>query len=165
MELNRIEKPVGANRKTKRVGRGTGSGHGTTACRGSKGQRCRAGYSSKPYWEGGQMPLYRGLGKSGFTNIFKKKYEILNLDDLERLGLDKIDINILKEKKLVSCGARRLKILGRGKLTRAIEISAHKASKSALKAVEAAKGKIVIIEEKKFLREARVVKKNVEEKK
>jgi len=165
MELNKIERPDGSNKRAKRVGRGTGSGHGTTSCRGNKGQKCRAGYRAKPYWEGGQMPLYRILGKSGFKNIFKKEYEILNLDELEKLGLEKIDINILKGKKLVPGGASRLKVLGRGKLTRSIEIHAHKASKSAVKAIESASGKIVIIPEKKFLRAGKKKEKNVEEKK
>ena len=152
MELNQIVKPPAAVKKRKKIGRGTGSGHGTTSCRGNKGQKSRAGYSAKPCWEGGQMPLYRILAKSGFKNRFKKEFEILNLDDLERLGIEKIDIEVLKEKKLVSRSSRRLKILGRGKLTKSVEIHAHGASQSAVKAVEKAKGKIVIVAEKKFER-------------
>ncbi len=153
MELSQIIRPESANKKTKRIGRGTGSGHGTTSCRGTKGQRARSGYSAKPFWEGGQMPIYRILGKSGFVNIFKKEYYILNLDEIERLGLEKVDLETLKEKKLIANSVERIKVLGRGTLTKSIEVTAHKVSKSATEAIEKINGKVNIIPEKKFLRQ------------
>lgn len=148
MELNNISRKKGANRTTKRLGRGTGSGTGKTSGKGHKGHRARAGYHAKPFFEGGQMPLYRVLGKSGFTNLFKKSYMLLNLDDLERLGWEKVDLPTLKEKKLVSKQIERLKILGRGSLSKAVEVHAHKASKTAMEAIEKAKGKLVIVPER-----------------
>lgn len=162
MNLDNLIKPKGANRNKKRLGRGIGSGHGKTACRGHKGQKARAGYKALPAWEGGQMPLYRVLGKSGFTNIFKKHYEILNLDDIEKLGLAKIDISVLQELGLVSSTSIRLKVLGRGALSKPVEVTAHKVSKTAKEAIEKLNGKINIVEEKKFLR---IKKKKAEAKK
>jgi large subunit ribosomal protein L15 len=164
MDLSSITRPKGANKRNKRVGRGTGSGHGTTSCRGDKGQKARAGYKALPHWEGGQMPLYRILGKSGFTNIFKKSYEVFNLKDLESLGLDKIDLESLKEKKIVSKRAIRLKILGTGTIAKSLEVHAHKVSKSAKEAIEKAKGSVTLVPEKKFLRIRNRKRKNKETK-
>ena len=83
MELNNIKSPRGARKKPKRLGRGRGSGHGKTAGRGTKGQRSRSGSKSSRGYEGGQMPLQRRIPKRGFTNIFRKEYEVVNV---ERLG-------------------------------------------------------------------------------
>jgi large subunit ribosomal protein L15 len=152
MDLSKIVRPKGANRDNKRVGRGTGSGHGTTACRGSKGQKCRAGYSAKPHWEGGQMPLYRVLGKSGFKNIWKKDYAIINLDDIEKFGLEKVDLETLKSKGLATKQSTRVKVLARGELKKAVEVNAHKVSKKAAELIEKTGGKVNIIPEKKFVR-------------
>src|SRR5580704_16229120 len=81
--IHNIGAPEGANKRKKRVGRGPGSGHGKTSCRGNKGQKSRSGYSSRPGFEGGQMPLQRRLPKRGFTNIFKKIWVEVNLADLD----------------------------------------------------------------------------------
>ena len=152
MDLSKIRRPKSFNRQPKRVGRGTGSGHGTTSCRGNKGQKCRAGYSAKPHWEGGQMPLYRVLAKSGFVNIFKKEYAVVNLDDIEKFNLDKVDIETLKAKGLAKKSLTRVKVLARGEIKRAVEVHAHKVSKKAAEAIEKASGKVNIIPEKKYLR-------------
>ena len=82
MKLHEIQAPPGANKRTKRVGRGPGSGHGKTSTRGHKGQKARSGGGVRPGFEGGQMPLQRRLPKRGFTNIFKKEYAIVNIQDL-----------------------------------------------------------------------------------
>ncbi|MCK4417475.1 MAG: 50S ribosomal protein L15, partial [Candidatus Latescibacteria bacterium] len=84
MNLNELRYVSGAVKKSKRVGRGPGSGHGKTACRGHKGQNARSGGGVKPWFEGGQMPLQRRVPKRGFTNIFRKQYQIVNLSDISR---------------------------------------------------------------------------------
>ncbi len=145
MLLSNLQRPKGANKNKKRVGRGIGSGHATTACRGGKGHTARSGYKSKPGFEGGQMPLYRALGKSGFTNIFKKQYFILNLSDIERLTLDKVNLSILKERKLIPKHVQYLKILGNGTLSKAVEVEAHKISKKANEVILVNKGKVIIL--------------------
>ena len=88
MELNSIKPPRGARKKRKRVGRGRSSGHGKTACRGTKGQRSRAGRKSARGFEGGQMPLQRRVPKRGFTNIFRKEYEVVNIERLNSFEKD-----------------------------------------------------------------------------
>ena len=141
------------NLKTKkiRVGRGIGSGKGKTSGRGVKGQKSRSGVAIKSF-EGGQMPLYRRLPKRGFKSFSKKDTAILNLSNIQKLLeqnkyklKDVINLKILKEKKLVNKKFIKLKILGTGDLKKNIEISAHFASKSALKKIEKAGGKLSIV--------------------
>ena len=84
MKINELSPAEGSRKKRKRVGRGPGSGHGKTCCRGHKGQKSRSGGTVRPGFEGGQMPLHRRLPKRGFTNIFRKEYAILNVEDLNR---------------------------------------------------------------------------------
>ena len=148
MQLNSLIKN---NRKKIRVGRGIGSGKGKTSSRGHKGQKSRSGVAIKSF-EGGQMPLYRRLPKRGFKSINKNLTAILNLSKIQTI-IDKsknniknsLDLDILKEKKLLSKKFLKLKILGTGEIKNNIEISAHFASKQALAKIEKAGGKISII--------------------
>ena len=148
MELNNLVKN---NKKKIRVGRGIGSGKGKTSSRGHKGQKSRSGVAIKSF-EGGQMPLYRRLPKRGFKSLIDRKTAILNLSKIQNI-IDKskndikskLDLKILKEKKLVNKKFLKLKILGTGEIKKNIEISAHFASKQALSKIEKAGGKISII--------------------
>jgi large subunit ribosomal protein L15 len=148
MELNSLVKN---NKKKIRVGRGIGSGKGKTSSRGHKGQKSRSGVAIKSF-EGGQMPLYRRLPKRGFKSFKKNNTAILNLSKIQNI-LDKykndikkvIDLNILKEKKLINKNYLKLKILGSGEIKKDIEITAHFASKQALTKIEKAGGKLSII--------------------
>ena len=148
MELNSLVKN---NKKKIRVGRGIGSGRGKTSSRGHKGQKSRSGVAIKSF-EGGQMPLYRRLPKRGFKTLKKDNTAILNLSKIQSM-IDKvknnlksnIDLKILKEKNLVNKKYLKLKILGTGEIKKNIEISAHFASKQALKKIEKVGGKISII--------------------
>ena len=148
MELNSLVKN---NKKKIRVGRGIGSGKGKTSSRGHKGQKSRSGVAIKSF-EGGQMPLYRRLPKRGFKSFKKNNTAILNLSKIQNI-LDKykndikkvIDLNILKEKKLINKNYLKLKILGSGEIKKDIEITAHFASKQALTKIEKAGGKLNII--------------------
>jgi large subunit ribosomal protein L15 len=148
MELNSLIKN---NKKKIRVGRGIGSGKGKTSSRGHKGQKSRSGVAIKSF-EGGQMPLYRRLPKRGFKSLNKVPTAILNLSKIQSLMEKKsndikstLDIKILKDKKLINNKYLKLKILGSGEIKKNIEISAHFASKQALKKIEKAGGKINII--------------------
>ena len=148
MQLNNLIKN---NRKKIRVGRGIGSGKGKTSSRGHKGQKSRSGVAIKSF-EGGQMPLYRRLPKRGFKSINKNLTAILNLSKIQTIInksknniKNSLDLDILKEKKLLSKKYLKLKILGTGEIKNNIEISAHFASKQALSKIEKAGGKISII--------------------
>ena len=123
-------------KKFKRVGRGTGSGHGKTACRGHKGQKSRAGGTKGRRFEGGQTPLYRRLPKMrGFKNaLFKKEYKVLNLSDLANRGAE---ITFADSKDM-------FKILGNGEIKKALKITAHAFSKSAKEKIEKAGGSVVV---------------------
>ena len=148
MELNSLTKN---NIKKIRVGRGIGSGRGKTSSRGHKGQKSRSGVAIKSF-EGGQMPLYRRLPKRGFKSLSYNSIAILNLSKIQNIIdksksniKNKIDLKILKEKKLVKKNVLKLKILGSGEIKKNIEISAHYASKQALSKIEKAGGTINII--------------------
>ena len=148
MQLNSLVKN---NKKKIRVGRGIGSGKGKTSARGHKGQKSRSGVAIKSF-EGGQMPLFRRLPKRGFKSLAKNYTAILNLSKIQKI-LDKtsnnikknLDLNTLKEKKLINKKYLKLKILGSGDIKNSIEISANFASKQALTKIEKAGGKINII--------------------
>lgn len=145
LKLNNIGAPKGANRDKKRRGRGPGSGQGKTGGRGHKGQKARSGGGIPAWFEGGQMPLNRRLPKRGFTNIFKKVYQLVNLDDLEsRVEAGKVDGEALALAGLVKYADRPIKLLGRGKVEKAFQIEVAKASKSAVAAVEAAGGSVTV---------------------
>ena len=144
LKLNNLGAPKGAHRDKKRVGRGPGSGTGKTAGRGHKGQNSRSGGGVPPWFEGGQMPLNRRLPKRGFTNIFKKTFQLVNLDDLEARFEAGAAVNgeTLQECGLIKYSDRPIKLLGRGKVEKSFQIEVAKASKSAVAAVEAAGGSV-----------------------
>ena len=146
MKLHEIKPAEGARRSRKRVGRGPGSGHGKTSCRGHKGQKSRTGYSSKPGFEGGQMPLHRRLPKRGFVNIFRKEYRTVNVEKLN--GLEKgstVTPDSLQGAGLLKKGRADIKILGHGELKVKLTVQAHKFTKSAVQKIEAAGGKAEVI--------------------
>ena len=147
MKLNELRDNPGAAKKAKRVGRGPGSGKGKTAGRGIKGQKSRSGVAINGY-EGGQMPLYQRLPKRGFTNIFKKHYQLVNLDQLEKRFEAGQSVNgeTLAEAGLVKHAARPIKLLGRGELSKQLTIEVDRASQTAVKAVEAAGGSVTVKE-------------------
>ncbi len=147
MNLSSLRPPAGSTKKRKRVGRGPGSGHGKTSGRGEKGQKSRTGYSRRPGFEGGQMPLVRRVPKRGFTNIFRKEFALVNLERLEGLEGNEFTPVTLLERGVIGSLRDGLKILAEGEITRAINVSAHKISQAAQKKIEAAGGKVTLIEE------------------
>jgi large subunit ribosomal protein L15 len=141
MELSNLKPKKGARHAKKRVGRGPGSGHGKTSARGEKGQKSRSGFSRQPGFEGGQMPLHRRLPKRGFTNIFKKEYAVVNLADLEKFEAGStVDEASLRKAGLVKGRNDGVKVLGNGKLSKKLTVSATKFSETARKAIEGAGG-------------------------
>ncbi|RMG01152.1 MAG: 50S ribosomal protein L15 [Nitrospirae bacterium] len=147
MNIHELKPAPGSRKRNKRVGRGPGSGHGKTSCKGHKGQKSRSGGTKGPGFEGGQMPLQRRLPKRGFSNQpFKKEYAIVNIDRLNALeGVESITPEVLIERGVISRLKDGLKVLGRGELKRAITVKAHAFSESALKKIEAAGGKAEVI--------------------
>jgi len=146
IHIGTLRAPAGANKRSKRIGQGMGSGHGKTATRGSKGQRSRAGMRMRPGFEGGQMPLQRRLPKRGFTNIFRKHFAIVNLSDLEDFKPEeKITPELLIARGLVKGLGEGLKVLGDGELKAPLHISAHLFSKSAREKIEKAGGKAEVL--------------------
>lgn len=146
MDLNNLKPAAGSTKTNKRVGRGQGSGRGGTSTRGHKGAQSRSGYSRKVGFEGGQMPLQRRLPKFGFTNINRVEFKGINLSTLEEIAtknnLKSITVETLIEAGFVSKNAK-VKILGNGTLSVALEVTAHAFSKSAAAAIEAKEGKAV----------------------
>lgn len=147
MKLNTIKPAYGATQTRKRVGRGPGSGIGKTSGRGEKGQKARSGYSRKPGFEGGQLPLYRRLPKRGFTNArFKVEYAVINLSDLNRFedGAS-ITPELLKEMGLLKNQLDGVKVLGNGKLEKKLNVRANKFSTKAQEEIEKLGGKVEVI--------------------
>ncbi len=146
MRLHELKAPPGANKRTKRVGRGTGSGHGKTSTRGHKGQKARSGGGVRPGFEGGQMPLQRRLPKRGFTNIFKKEFAIVNVRDLNRFpdGTE-VTPELLVESGLIKKIKDGVKILGEGDLERTLVVRAHKVSRQAADKIAARGGRVEVI--------------------
>jgi large subunit ribosomal protein L15 len=148
MNLSNLKPAAGSTRNNKRLGRGEGSGGGGTATRGHKGAKSRSGYSRKSGFEGGQMPLQRRVPKFGFTNINRVEFKGINLDVLQSL-LEKGTVNSMDQAYFVEAGLvsknAKIKILGRGELTTALEVHAHAFSKSAVEAIEKAGGKAVTL--------------------
>jgi large subunit ribosomal protein L15 len=143
MSLNNLRPPKGAKQERTRVGRGKGSGLGKTAGRGHKGAQSRSGYHSKRGFEGGQMPLHRRVPKRGFTNIFRTEYDVVNLDQLEKL-FDQgatVTVEALRERGIVSSRTALVKVLARGEVTKALTVQAHKFSGKAAEKLAAAGGK------------------------
>lgn len=149
--LSNLKYKEGSKKKRKRIGRGQGSGHGGTATRGHKGQGSRSGVSYRPWFEGGQMPLVRRVPKFGFTNIFKKEYQVVNVNRLEELAsAGKLPDGIVNPEILYKVGAISkksvpVKILGNGELKTKLEVSAHSFSTSAIEKIKSAGGKSITI--------------------
>ncbi|MFQ5450602.1 MAG: 50S ribosomal protein L15 [Nitrospinaceae bacterium] len=145
MRLSNLKTSSGVRKNRKRIGRGIGSGTGKTCGKGQKGQKSRAGGNPHPWFEGGQMPLQRRLPKRGFTNIFKKEYQIVNLGQLAVLaGEAPVTPEIMKAKGLIK-KPESVKVLGQGDLTAAVTVHAQKFSKSAVDKIEKSGGKAVVI--------------------
>ena len=140
MKLNSLTPVPGSTKNRKRVGRGHGSGLGKSAGRGDKGAGQRSGFKRRPWFEGGQMPLARRLPRRGFTNIFKKEFQIVNLNALGDLGIEKIDAQIMFQKGLVRSALKPIKILGDGELDMKLEVTASAFSTSAKEKIEKAGG-------------------------
>ena len=142
MSLNNLRPPKGMKHPKKRIGRGQGSGNGKTAGRGHKGAKSRSGFHFKRGFEGGQMPLHRRVPKRGFHNPFRVEYEVVNLDTLG-LRFDAgtvITPDLLLEHGLVSGGKRKVKVLARGEVGKALTVRAHKFSGTAADKLKAAGG-------------------------
>src|SRR5262249_10334796 len=150
--LNNLKAPAGGTHKKKRVGRGPGSGHGKTSTRGYKGQKSRSGYSGMRGFEGGQMPLHRRLPKRGFTNIFKKEWNEINLDVLDKKfqAGEAVTPETLVERGVIRKLAKDgVAILGRGQLTKALQITAHRFTNGAKEKIAAAGGSVQVFERPK----------------
>jgi len=140
MKLNSLKPVKGSIKNRKRIGRGHGSGSGKSAGRGDKGAGQRSGFKKRSWFEGGQMSIARRLPMRGFTNIFKKDFQIVNIDKIAFLDLKQIDAQILKEKGLIRSALKPVKILGNGELNKKIHITATVFSKSAKQKIEKAGG-------------------------
>ncbi len=143
MDLNSLKPAKGSTKSAKRIGRGEGSGRGGTSTRGHKGAQSRSGYSRKSGFEGGQMPLYRRVPKSGFKNINRVEYTAINLSTLQYLvdnkNISVIDIDTLRANGLI--GRNDLvKILAKGELNAKVEVTAHAFSQKAIQLIEARGG-------------------------
>jgi large subunit ribosomal protein L15 len=141
MELHTLKPPQGAKKTRKRVGRGSGSGLGKTSGRGHKGAGQRSGFKQKAWREGGQMPLSRRLPKFGFTNIFKKQFQVINVADLARLDAGEVTPETLKLAGIIHKTDVPVKVLGNGTVEKAYTVKAAAFSKSAVSKLEAAGGK------------------------
>jgi large subunit ribosomal protein L15 len=144
--LGQLKPPPGARKRPQRVGRGPGSGQGKTAGKGHKGQKSRSGAHISPGFEGGQMPLQRRLPKRGFRNIFKKRFALVHIRDLNRFSEGEVvDFEALLKAGLVKKLYDGVKILGDGELKVPLTVRAHKFSESARKKIEAASGKVEMV--------------------
>jgi len=145
MNLSNIRAPKKSSEKRKRVGRGMGSGMGKTSTRGHKGQRSRSGSRMIRGFEGGQMPLHRRMPKRGFTNIFRKEFNIVNLESLAGLEETTITPDVLRKAGVIKT-KHPVKILGNGELNAALTVHAHKFSKSAQEKITKAGGKFEVLQ-------------------
>lgn len=145
MDLSHLRPAPGSVKKRKRVGRGPGSGHGKTAGRGHKGRGARSGGNTPPGYEGGQMPLTRRLPKRGFRNPFREPYEIVNLESLDRFAAGTVvDPVSLKAAGLIRGKQRKVKILAKGELTKALTVKAHAFSRQAREKILALGGSVEV---------------------
>ena len=148
MNLSNLQPAEGATTSQKRIGRGQGSGRGGTSTRGHKGQKSRSGYSKKIGFEGGQMPLQRVVPKSGFKNINRVEYTVINLEEIQKIA-EKRNTTVIDREFLILAGMAkrkdRIKILGGGSLTAKLEVKAHAFSKSAKEAIEKVQGTTEIL--------------------
>ena len=145
MKLLSLKPNKGATQSKKRIGRGNGSGLGRTAGRGEKGYHSRSGSKNRSWFEGGQMPLHRRLPKRGFSNsLFRKTYQVVNLQTINELGLETVDAQILYEKGLVRSALQPIKILGGGNIDSSVKVIASCFSKSAKEKIEQAGGSVEV---------------------
>lgn len=145
LRLGEIRNAKGAHRETKRLGRGSGSGQGQTAGKGSKGQLQRTGGKVRAGFEGGQIPHFRRLPKRGFTNIFRREFAIINLADLNESQTQEVSLESLKAEGILKTSLKHLKVLGSGELKRPVKIKAHSVSASAKEKITKAGGSVEII--------------------
>ncbi len=146
MKIHELSPAEGSRKNRKRVGRGTGSGHGGTACRGNKGQKSRSGGNIRPGFEGGQMPLQRRIPKRGFFNIFKKQYNIINVQDLNCFDKNSVcDQSALEQAGLIHKLSFGVKLLGNGEISQPLVVKVNKASKSAIEKIQAAGGAVEFV--------------------
>jgi len=143
--LHNLKIPYGAHKPKKLLGRGSGSGHGKTSTRGSKGQTSRTGRDFYAGFEGGQTPLIRRIAKRGFTSVFKKEFQIVNLDALKNIKDTVVTLALLEEKGLIKNQVIAVKILGGGELKHPLTVQAHAFSKGAMDKIQKAGGKTEII--------------------
>ncbi len=147
MKLSELRPPEGSRKKRKRIGRGDASGHGGTSTKGHKGLKARSGHSSRPGYEGGQMPLARRIPKKGFKNIFRKEMIIVNLDQLNRFsGEAPVDAAALLAGGVIRKIGDGVKVLAKGTIERALTVRVNAISQSAKEKIEAAGGKVEVIE-------------------
>ena len=148
MNLSNLKPAEGSIKHSKRIGRGQGSGKGGTSTRGNKGAKARSGYHSKIGFEGGQMPIDRRLPKFGFKNINRVEYVGINVDMLNKLAEEKnitqFDIEVFKQNGLIS-GKDRVKILGRGEINKAVNVTAHAFTAKAKQLIEEKGGKTALV--------------------
>ena len=148
MELNNLRPAQGSVKKEKRIGRGTGSGHGGTSTRGHKGDKARSGSKEKRHFEGGQTPMQRRLPKRGFHNVNREEYTPLNLSTLEayvqKTGVSDLDVAFMVSAGLAKA-SDKIKVLGKGTLTSKVNIKAHAVAASAKAAIEAAGGSVELV--------------------
>ncbi len=145
MRLSDLSPAPGSKRKCKRVGRGSGSGHGKTSCKGHKGQKARTGGGTKPGFEGGQMPLQRRMPKRGFKNIFRRQYAVVNLKELNNISESAVTPELIIESGLIRDIKDGIKVLGEGEITKPLSIKAHAFSASAKEKILKAGGSAEII--------------------
>ena len=145
MKLNSLSPINGSTKSRKRVGRGHGSGLGKSAGRGDKGAGQRSGFKRRAWFEGGQMPLARRLPMRGFNNLFKKDFQIVNINRIEALGLKEVNAKILKENGLIRSALKPVKILGNGDIKSKIDITATVFSQSAKEKIEKAGGTATVL--------------------
>ncbi|MBH90940.1 MAG: 50S ribosomal protein L15 [Candidatus Marinimicrobia bacterium] len=145
MRLDSLKPSKGSVKNKKRIGRGHGSGLGKTSGRGHKGSGQRSGNKKRPWFEGGQMPLSRRLPRRGFNNIFKEKYQIVNICDILKIqNVSKVDPVLLNEKGLIRSALKPVKILGKGELDKKISVIASSFSEAAKNKIENAGGSVVV---------------------
>jgi large subunit ribosomal protein L15 len=146
MKLNELSPSKGARKNKRRVGRGQGSGRGGTSGRGHKGQKSRSGGNIPAWFEGGQLPLTRRLPIKGFKNPTRREYEVINLSDLERSGLEgTVTIAVLRAAGVVTRSKKPVKLLGMGEVTKALDLKINAASAKAREKIEAAGGSIELV--------------------
>ncbi|MEW6714559.1 MAG: 50S ribosomal protein L15 [Nitrospirota bacterium] len=145
MRLSELAPEIGSRKKRKRIGRGVGSGHGKTSCKGHKGQKARTGGGTKAGFEGGQMPLQRRIPKRGFTSTFQKEYFIVNIGSINNLSEAVITPEVLLNEGLIKNTSGKIKILGKGEVTRQFSVKAHAFSASAREKISKAQGSLELI--------------------